>query len=671
MINNLNKHDLTCSVFSAYDYNDLSMTELLSTFFTKINECIDVSNKSSNLLEWLVNEGLSLEVAKKLVLWLEDGTLENLINVTVFEGLNNKLNELYPIINTTTYISVGDDIQEKINSSKGKVIFEKGDYKLTSDIFLKESTLFDGNGCTIYTNDFRFRLPKGAENIEVINFNFIGNLKYTTVQTLSGDRTMITCSSDVFEVGDVLGCSNYGVIDKPYLRVIAKSGNTYTLDREVNSNGSLLDNEWGAVIGNFTWNSCLTGGHLNDNFTMKNCTFKKSRGYSFDIANSSNLTFENITCSENGLDFTILSAENSNKRNARFINCEFTNQIDFGKQCIAIDGQFGFNYEDIIIDNCRFNKISESALSFGYARGLLNNIKVINSDFKNVKLFPIHIGGTNIIINNNYFNGDSQSCVRINDIDSEIYPSNVKTENIVISGNTMLGCKNGATITGVKLSGGGYSTPKNTRVIDNVIDAKNICIECSGINITIKDNDCFTHEMHPQYFGTIYLSGSTSKNVNISGNNLSGIAFINYSDALNMKIHSNVFNAVPTSNGMWKIKSENEPNKKRNIKIYDNTFLNGNSEYSMLTTNNGQGSEEYYNNIFIDSNDNVHTIPYMKGHPARFQPNQVSDKPYWINNSNNSWIFSREEFLISNGKYGYITDDGTIKSSADITNLPN
>ena len=88
----LKTHDLNCNVFDVYNYDGLSMQELLCQFFTKINECVKVSNQTLELSEWLVNVGLSQEVAKKLLEWYEDGTLASIINESLFNELN-QLNE--------------------------------------------------------------------------------------------------------------------------------------------------------------------------------------------------------------------------------------------------------------------------------------------------------------------------------------------------------------------------------------------------------------------------------------------------------------------------------------------------------------------------------------------------------------------------------------------------
>ena len=113
----LKPYQLNCNVFDVYSYNGLSMQDLLCQFFTKINECITVSNETIDLAKWLVNEGLEIEVVKKLMIWLEDGTLENIINVNLFNTLNDKINGLSSQLeHNTNNIS---DLSLQKNNSKG------------------------------------------------------------------------------------------------------------------------------------------------------------------------------------------------------------------------------------------------------------------------------------------------------------------------------------------------------------------------------------------------------------------------------------------------------------------------------------------------------------------------------------------------------------------------
>lgn len=88
-------YQLNCNVFSVYDYpTAYSMQELLNKFFETINNCVDLCNNVLDLTKWLVSTGLEQEVAKKLQQWLEDGTLANLINKTLFKEINDKINKI-------------------------------------------------------------------------------------------------------------------------------------------------------------------------------------------------------------------------------------------------------------------------------------------------------------------------------------------------------------------------------------------------------------------------------------------------------------------------------------------------------------------------------------------------------------------------------------------------
>ena len=90
-INKLKPEDLNCNIFSCYDYDGLTIQELLCQFFHKINECIEVTDSTIKLAEWLVSEGLAEEVAKMLEKWRLDGTLKQIINVQIFNDLNTKV----------------------------------------------------------------------------------------------------------------------------------------------------------------------------------------------------------------------------------------------------------------------------------------------------------------------------------------------------------------------------------------------------------------------------------------------------------------------------------------------------------------------------------------------------------------------------------------------------
>lgn len=165
-IEGLKRSMLNCNVFSVYDYDGLSMLDLLNQFFTKINQCVDIANKTVVLVEWLVDQGLSEEVAKKLNQWLIDGTLANIINETVFAELNRKVilnqNEINKIkktleVHVHDFGAIGDGqtddtvaIQKAIDfvhsEGGGNIHFGNNEYKTTKPLYLYSHINLIGEG---------------------------------------------------------------------------------------------------------------------------------------------------------------------------------------------------------------------------------------------------------------------------------------------------------------------------------------------------------------------------------------------------------------------------------------------------------------------------------------------------------------------------------------------
>ena len=133
----LKPYQLNCNVFDVYSYNGLTMQDLLCQFFTKINECITVSNETLDLAKWLVNEGLEIEVVKKLMIWLEDGTIENIINEKIFNELNSKINVLTDFKNVvkTEYNIYPDDFEGSDTEKLQKSIDKAVDLAIENDFY--------------------------------------------------------------------------------------------------------------------------------------------------------------------------------------------------------------------------------------------------------------------------------------------------------------------------------------------------------------------------------------------------------------------------------------------------------------------------------------------------------------------------------------------------------
>ena len=76
MINNINQDVIN----KVYNFSDMTDEELRCKFFQKLQECIDLCNNSSVILEWIKSEGLENKVNELMELWKDDGTLKEIIN---------------------------------------------------------------------------------------------------------------------------------------------------------------------------------------------------------------------------------------------------------------------------------------------------------------------------------------------------------------------------------------------------------------------------------------------------------------------------------------------------------------------------------------------------------------------------------------------------------------
>ena len=97
----MSNHLKGLNINSIYDLdNAFSINELLCKFWKKIEEVVNITNESIDILNWLKEEGLPDEVINLLSTWKDDGTLGTIINSALFNELNTKV----------------DTFQEKVNS---------------------------------------------------------------------------------------------------------------------------------------------------------------------------------------------------------------------------------------------------------------------------------------------------------------------------------------------------------------------------------------------------------------------------------------------------------------------------------------------------------------------------------------------------------------------------
>lgn len=78
-----------------YDFSEYTEEELRCKFFQKLEECINLCNETSEIMNWIKETGLPIEVQNIMDIWLEDGTLDRLINITQFNELKTHLEAKY------------------------------------------------------------------------------------------------------------------------------------------------------------------------------------------------------------------------------------------------------------------------------------------------------------------------------------------------------------------------------------------------------------------------------------------------------------------------------------------------------------------------------------------------------------------------------------------------
>ena len=412
----LKPYQLNCNVFDVYSYNGLTMQDLLCQFFTKINECITVSNETIDLAKWLVNEGLEIEVVKKLMIWLEDGTLENIINVNLFNTLNEKINglnsqlehkaneiKIYPGFSQSKIQEIFDTEIEGIL----KIIFTEGVYNLDT-IRIKSNTHILLNKAIINTNskhlfynfktDDTFTEYNGNGNIiiegGVVNGHLISmihakdvNIKNVTLKNTINDHYLEICGCNNVVIDN---CNIEGVLkqscERNYVECIQLDTCEFSSFPWFNSESVMFDNT------------------PNKNITIKNCKFENnSSSHELYVAIGSHV-----------IDFDKI------QENIIIENCVFNNVTN---RAISVMG-----WTNVKIHGCIFEDCSLGLLFDSYAK----TIEVSKNQFKrnNECITSINGGGYSVNLTYNVFEYTKSNICTFNDIINLQFDNNYLYRNV-------------------------------------------------------------------------------------------------------------------------------------------------------------------------------------------------------------------------------------------------
>ena len=104
-----------------YSYQDYTQLEIDSKLIQKIDEVIDECNDAFEFVDWLKEQGVPEKVQEIINTMLNDGTLENLININklnqIKTELTNNINQFKASTNQTLE-NMNNTVDTKINENK-------------------------------------------------------------------------------------------------------------------------------------------------------------------------------------------------------------------------------------------------------------------------------------------------------------------------------------------------------------------------------------------------------------------------------------------------------------------------------------------------------------------------------------------------------------------------
>lgn len=177
-MNKINNIGLARELLKVYDFDGFTPQEVWSRIAQKINIIIEhfnyLDNKFDNQkelvdskLNYLLNEGLTEQVSKKIITLINDGTIGELINGTLLKEINDKV----------------DTFKNEINEQLNTIAYNIENYKTTLNTWNDAFDLV----ITLMNEGDTLRFPSGYYEItrEFIvdkKINIIGNKKSTVIE---------------------------------------------------------------------------------------------------------------------------------------------------------------------------------------------------------------------------------------------------------------------------------------------------------------------------------------------------------------------------------------------------------------------------------------------------------------------------------------------------------
>ncbi|MGL5717950.1 MAG: hypothetical protein ACRCX2_33415 [Paraclostridium sp.] len=428
MIRNVNSKNKTKKCLSVYDYNAKTLQELLSQFYTNIEDCMKITEESRDFLKWLKDEGITDEVIKKIDELIKDGTIKDLINKEIFSDLNKKVDEVRTQIMNIPSMLVGKYCIDKTGvidcttnfksmlENEDYIYLEKGIYKI-SDLTISNKTIIGEIGCKIIVDT---DLPHQEFAIKVSGKNYFENIVFEMVDTSTRiDLVSLHSAKDTMFINCSFNCfKNTISSSKCPLDIYSNCQNIVFENCTINA---MSDGSAGGV---WIRNVSPALENITQNIVFNNCVFNKKGGDELIAVWGWRGYIDSVSFNK-----CIMNGYNSSFKNPSHF---LTLGMGGTTNNIIVDGcKINIAYNSTISGNSIFKSYKDCVVGGSVDHGKIgDNCKIINTDINitNACTLPIKIFRCEKSVWTNYI------------VDNCNINSNCKIEQIALSIHRLSNC---------------------------------------------------------------------------------------------------------------------------------------------------------------------------------------------------------------------------------------
>ena len=382
---------------SVYGFNDYTLNELICKIAQKMDEVITQANESFNYLDWLKGQGLSDEVINTFLAWKEDGTFNTIINENIFNGLNNKINEIGTQLGNIATVGDVNNINMLIALGIKRFKLPSGRIKVNNTIELNSDVEIYGNKDTILYTEKDISILSTKKDEQIHSNIYIHDLQISQeYQGLARNLPIdlenanmcrierILCNSTNTNINSVTGLKVYNTTNNHVYSLLMDKCDfrNSTVDIEItdcyisNTNIWGVNRQYALHLGKSSQqldNVQLVGGDINGALWIEDI----QNGYNVEIIKASNIYID-------GSYNDLRSGSGIKAKGLRY--SDFNNiSIWFPKkEGLILENSFGNNFNNITFEGCSRDNLIESSLNKSNYGDIVFKGVVYDNKFNNI-----------------------------------------------------------------------------------------------------------------------------------------------------------------------------------------------------------------------------------------------------------------------------------------------